>query len=231
MSNELLLILTLPVYYGMAVLAYRLLGRAGVYAFTAFATIVANIEVLALVEAFGLQMTLGNVLFATIFTCSEILCEMENKKAASLTVPISAGVTILFAILAQSWALYTTDVSTPILASFSNAPRVLLASLLVNVISQYVQIWTYEKIWTVQRRRFQGLWIRSNGATLIAQLVNTVLFTFFAFAGVFDSTTLWQVMLTSYIIFIVTSLFDTPVLYLARWLEHRWPRRERDMSA
>jgi len=222
--NELLLILTLPVYYGMAVLAYRLLGRAGIYAFTAFATIVANIEVLALVEAFGLQMTLGNVLFATIFTCSEILCEMENEKAAKLTVPISAGVTVLFAILAQSWTWYTTDASTTILSSFANAPRVLIASLLVNVISQYVQIWVYERIWTVQKRSLAGLWIRSNGATLIAQLVNTILFTVFAFAGIFDTTTLWQVMLTSYTIFIVTSLFDTPVLYFTRWLERRWPK-------
>ena len=60
------------------------------------------------------------------------------------------------------------------------------------------------------------LWVRNNGSTLTSQLINTVLYTIFAFAGTYDRPTILSIMLSSYLIFIVTSLLDTPFLYLAR---------------
>ena len=56
--------------------------RDSMYCFTVFATIAANIEVLLLVDAFGMEMTLGNILFATTFLVTDILSETEGKKAA-----------------------------------------------------------------------------------------------------------------------------------------------------
>ncbi len=58
MSNELLLIITLIVEYSAVVLMYKYLGRDGLYLWTVLATITANIEVLILVKAFGMEMTL-----------------------------------------------------------------------------------------------------------------------------------------------------------------------------
>ena len=43
---------------------YKLFGKQGLFCFTSIATIAANIEVLIMVKAFGMVMTLGNVLFA-----------------------------------------------------------------------------------------------------------------------------------------------------------------------
>ena len=62
MTNELLLVGTLVAYFGFMLLAYKLFGRAGLYGFTIFATVVGNIEVLLLVNAFGMDQTLGNVI-------------------------------------------------------------------------------------------------------------------------------------------------------------------------
>ena len=62
------------------------------------------------------------------------------------------------------------------------------------------------------------LWIRNNGSTLISQLINNVLFTVFAFAGTFSTSKLIMTIVSSYVIFIVTSLADTPFVYLARWM-------------
>ena len=64
------------------------------------------------------------------------------------------------------------------------------------------------------------LWIRNNAATLISQLINTVLFTLAAFYGIYPASTLLSIMLSSYVIFIVTSLCDTPVVYLARRMKN-----------
>ena len=80
--NELILILSLVVIFGGVILAYRFFGKGGLYAFTVFATVLANIEVLILVRAFGMEQTLGNVLFASTYLITDILSENEGKKSA-----------------------------------------------------------------------------------------------------------------------------------------------------
>lgn len=80
MINELLLIFSVVFIYGMAVLGYALFGKAGLYCISAVATILANIEALILVNAFSMEQTLGNVLFAVTFLITDILSECEGKK-------------------------------------------------------------------------------------------------------------------------------------------------------
>ena len=80
--NEILLVASLFVIYGCVLLAYRLFGKSGLYCFTAIATITANIEVLIMVKAFGMEQTLGNILFASTFLVTDIISEIEGKKAA-----------------------------------------------------------------------------------------------------------------------------------------------------
>lgn len=65
--NEILLVLSLLVIYGSVLLVYRLFGKSGLYCFTAIATITANIEVLIMVDAFGMEQTLGNILLRRHF--------------------------------------------------------------------------------------------------------------------------------------------------------------------
>lgn len=67
MRNEILLLLSIPLIYGGVLLFLKLFGSRGLTCFTVLATIAANIEVLILVDAFGLEQTLGNILFASTF--------------------------------------------------------------------------------------------------------------------------------------------------------------------
>ena len=83
MRNEILLIASLFVIYGMVLLWYCLFGKKGLYCWTVLATIAANIEVMILVDAFGMEQTLGNILFASTFLTTDILSEIEGKKSAN----------------------------------------------------------------------------------------------------------------------------------------------------
>ena len=58
-------------------------------------------------------------------------------------------------------------------------------------------------------RRF--LWLRNNGSTLVSQALNTILFNVGAFWGIYSAKTILSIALSSYVIFLVTSLADTPV--------------------
>ena len=96
----------------------------------------------------------------------------------------------------------------------------MLTSFLVYAICQRFDVWAYHKWWAFTTKKCgdstRFLWLRNNGSTLVSQFLNTLLFTFGAFAGIYDFSTLLSIVWSSYIIFIVTSLADTPVVYLAR---------------
>ena len=229
MRNEALLIVTLLVLYGSVLLWFALFGTSGLMGFTVFATIAANIEVLILVQAFGMEMTLGNILFATTFLVTDILSEIAGKKQAQQAVWIGIAANVLFVVVSQSWLMYipsAEDWVTPSMRSiFSNTPRLMLASLAVYAIVQVFDVWLYHKWWDLTQRlsgdRRGYLWVRNNGSTLISQLLNTILYTAFAFYGMYDIPTLVSIVLSSYVIFIFTSLLDTPIVYWARLIHEK----------
>lgn len=224
--NELLLLGSVVLIFGTVLLAWRYFGKAGLYVMTAATAILANIEVLILVRAFGMEQTLGNVLFAASFLITDILSENEGKKAANTAVFLGIFVSAFFVVLTGSWLLYVPSendwVMPSVRAIFSATPRTVLASMLVYAVSQLLDVWLYHKWWAFSEKRFgdrrRFLWLRNNGSTLISQLVNTVLFTLAAFAGLpgYDGALLLRLMASSYAIYVVTSLLDTPAVYIAR---------------
>ena len=227
--NELLLIASLLVVYGGVLLAFRLFGKTGLYCFTCIATITANIEVLILVNAFGMEQTLGNILFASTFLVTDILSEIAGKKEAQKAVNLGIFTSVLFIIISQSWLLYQPSANDwaqePIRSIFSNTPRLMIVSVLVYAICQRFDVWAYHKWWNFTKIKFgdekRFLWLRNNGSTLISQLLNTILYTFGAFWGMYEFPVLINIALASYVIFIVTSLADTPFVYLARKINEK----------
>ena len=224
MSNEFLLAGSVVLIFGAVLLGYKFFGRSGLYCMSAVMTILANIEVILLIDAFSMEQTLGNVLFAATFLITDILSECEGKAKANKAVWIGVFSSLFFLLLSQSWLIYTPSVNDYAYESiknvFSNTPRMIISSLVVYVVSQLFDVWLYHKWWSFTEKRFcdkrKYLWLRNNGSTLISQILNTLLFTLLAFWGTYDAKTLISIFLSSYVIFIVTSLLDTPVVYFAR---------------
>ncbi len=229
MQNEILLLLSFLIIYGGALLAYRMFGTVGLYGVSALATVMANIEVMIVINAFGLEQTLGNVLFGVTFLITDILSENEGKREADRAVNLGIFASLFFLVISQSWLLYAPSGSDWAMPSFqtlfTNTPRMMFASLSVYAISQKFDVWLYHKWWELtQRKSGDGrrfLWLRNNGSTLISQLMNAVLFNLIAFVGVYDWGTLLSIILSSYAIYIFTSLMDTPFVYLARRMKEK----------
>lgn len=224
MTNEILLLCSLILLFGGVLLFYRLFGKTGLYVWTAIATITANIEVLLMVDAFGMEQTLGNVLFATTFLATDILSENHGKEAATKAVNIGILTSLTFIVISQSWMLYhpaASDWARPSIETiFSNTPRLMLVSLVVYAICQRFDVWAYHKWWAFTKEKYgdssRYLWLRNNGSTMISQLLNSVLYAVGAFWGMYNASTLLSIVVSGYVIFIVTSLADTPAIYLAR---------------
>ena len=228
LHNEFLLLAAVLVVYGSVLVFYWLFGKAGLCCLNAVVTIAANIEVLILVVAFGLEQTLGNVLFSATFLMTDTLNETEGKQAAKQCVAIGIAASLFFLVISQSWLLYTpsaNDFVSPALRTiFSQTPRMIFAGLAVYALVQFLDVWLYNLVWALTKKlsgsKERFLWIRNNGSTILSQLVNSILFNVLAFWGTYPFHTLITVILSTFLIYVIMSLLETPFLYVTRRMYH-----------
>ena len=222
--NELFLIITLLVSFGGTILFLKVFGKGGLFAWIGIATVFANIEVTIVVHAFGMDQTLGNTLFASTFLATDILSELYGKKEANKGVLAGILTSLTFILLSFLWVHYIPAqsdwASEFVHGLFSNTPRMLLSSLIAYVVSECIDVTLYHAWWKLTEKKTGShtkmLWFRNNFSTLISQLVNIVLFNFGAFLGIYSFKELLAITASCYVIYVATSLLDTPFVYIAR---------------
>lgn len=224
MRNEIILLCTIIIEFSLPILSLKLFKKQGLILWMVIATIAANIEVMILVRAFGMEMTLGNILFASTFLITDIASEVYGEKETKNIVKAGIFSFGIFTLISASWMLYMPSENDIIKASidkvFAHTPRIMFASLAVYIVVQFLDIYLYHRIWQFTKKQFNDakrfLWLRNNVATIISQIINSVLYTLLAFYGVYPLTVLIKIMISTCLIFIATSIIDTPFLYLAR---------------
>lgn len=240
--NELFLIISLLVSFGAELVFLRLFGKSGLFVWIAITAILANIEVTIMVHAFGMDQTLGNTLFAASFLATDILSEVYGKKDADKGVYIGICTTIVFIFFSLLWVHYipvneefNLTKMDSIKNLFSSTPRILIASLAGYAVSEKIDVWLYHKWWDLTEKKSGShdkfLWFRNNFSTLISQLINIVIFNFGAFFGTMPFSSLLEITGACYVIYIVTSLLDTPFVYLARKIAKKQNNLENSKDA
>ena len=203
--------------------AYRLFGKLGLFIWIPIAVIAANIQVVKTVEIFGFTATLGNIVYATSFLVTDILNENYGKKEAAKAVGIGFFTLITMTVLMQTALLFIPDESDFAQGSlqtiFGIMPRIAAGSLAAYALSQTHDVWAYNRLKEKHPRR-KFLWLRNNASTMVSQLIDSIVFTFIAFAGVFEASVLIEILATTYIFKWIVAAADTPFLYIASsWKE------------
>lgn len=220
MPNELIFIITVLIYLGSVLGLYKLFGKNGLYAFAVFGTLLGNIAVCKNVDIFGVATTAGNVLYASTFLVTDILSEKYGRKDAAKAVAYSFSIMILWMLGTQLILWFTPNANDYINESlktvFGLVPRITVASLMGFVCSQNIDVFLYHFIWKRTGSGKSKLWLRNNGSTLTSQLIDTVIFTFTAFWGVYPNDVFVSILLTTYLFKAAVALMDTPFMYIAR---------------
>jgi len=219
MSNELLFLLSMVLELSVVVLLFWLFGRAGMYLVISYAIILCNMQVFKSVDMFGMGVTLGNTLYASIFLASDILAEYYGKSAARQGVFIGFAallISTLYMWLSLQFTPNASDTGHPHLAAlFTLTPWIALASMVAYMSCQLLDVFMYVtlKEWTAGK----ALWLRNNLSTLTSQALDTVVFTAIAtYAGIFPEEIFWNLVLVSYAVKAFIALCDTPFLYLTK---------------
>ncbi len=216
--NILLGIISIIVSFSIILLMYKLFGKIGVFSWIAIATILANIQVIKNIEILSLTSTLGNVLYGSIFLATDILNEHYNEKIANKGVIIgfiASAALVLFGLITNAYIPASSDVSSEALkVVFSSTLRVVLGGFAAYLISQLLDV----KLFQVIKKKTKGkhLWLRNNLATIVSQLIDTLIFVSIAFIGIYSKEVLIEIYLTTFIFKLIVSLFDTPFIYLSK---------------
>ncbi|MBW2989806.1 queuosine precursor transporter [Candidatus Woesearchaeota archaeon] len=233
MPNEILWILLLLVTFLLQILAYRLFGKKGLYAWIAMAVIIANIQVMKTIGIFGLVTAMGNIIYSTTFLATDIISENHGRKESTKAVWMGFFILISVTIVMQLCLKFTpheSDMLNPAMQQiFGLLPRIAIASLAAYIISQLHDVWAFA-FW---KRLFKGkhLWIRNNFSTMISQLIDNVIFTWIAFVGffglfgwgmAFSWDIIIEIFLVSYVMKWIVAVLDTPFIYLSRVIKRKY---------
>lgn len=235
-QQELLWFATIAVDLCFAILLYRLFGRQGLYASIVISLLLANLQGPKLTQIFGLQTSMGVILYSSIYFATDLLSERYGKREANRAVMIGFVVSVMIIVMTSISLMYlpssnpktadfalTIHQATAVLFDFT--PRFILGSLLAYLISQRFDVWIFHLI----KEKTQGrhLWLRNNLSTMLSQAVDTLIYGVVVWWGVVDFTTAMQLALAKYILKIVIALLDTPFLYWAR----NWDMKAKDWVA
>lgn len=220
MPNEWLWILFLLFDFSFALVAIRIFGKKALFAIIVMDIIICNIQVLKTIFLFGLITTTGNILYGSIFLATDLLGEVYGKKEARTGVLLGLYGLLFMTISMQltlSFIPHNSDFAQGHLeALFRVLPRITLASLTAYIISQLHDVWAFH-FWKAKTRG-KWLWLRNNASTLISQLLDTTLFVSIAFLGIFPFSVVLQIFISTYLFKLLVALFDTPVIYLGKYL-------------
>ena len=236
MNQELLWFATIAVDLTFAILLFRFFGRQGLYASIVISLLLANLQGPKLTEIFGLQTSMGVILYSSIYFATDLLSERYGKAEATRAVMIGFTVSVIIIVMISMSLFYlpATDPETASLAQsmhaatatlFSFTPRFVLGSLLAYLISHRFDVWMFHKI----KNKTQGrhLWLRNNVSTICSQALDTVIYGIVVWWGVVDFETAMQLALAKYFFKVLIAIIDTPFIYIAR----EWDVADKDWVA
>ena len=184
--------------------------------YIAVSIVLMNIFVMKQVNVFGLEATLGNIMYASLFFATDLLSEHYGHKKAQKAVRLGFFAAIFAGLMVQFSVHYAPSefdfAQESFFTLFTLTPRIVVASLFTYLVSTNLDIWIYHLI--KHRTGEKMLWLRNNVSTVISQLVDSFLFTYLAFYGHFQ--VLHEVALFTFIIKMIVAFMDTPFLYLSK---------------
>jgi queuosine precursor transporter len=173
------------------------------------------------IAGFEFTGSVGIFLFPLTFLITDIVAEVWGPKA---TRSIITGTLVILVLVLGVTALATVVPPAARFAAqneayvglFRGSLRIIVASIVAFVFSQYHDVWAFD-FWK-KRTGGRFLWLRNNASTMVSQLIDTVIFMLIAFWGTNDRFTLAFVLGSMvppyYLIKVLAAFLDTPFVYL-----------------
>ncbi len=244
--QDLLWIVVVAVDLSLTLLMYRIFGKMGLYGVVVLNIMLSNIQGPKLTMIFGLETSLGLILYAGIYFATDLLSEKYGRREANRAVMLGFATSVIVVVMMSFSLMFlpsaerqmALDTHAALLTLFNFTPHFVLGSLFVYLVSQNLDVWIFHYI--KHKTNGKHLWLRNNVSTISSQAVDTVLYAMIVWWPLFleknpemsmmDALIVaFQLALAKYFFKVLIALIDTPFIYLARdWdvERHDWNESE-----
>lgn len=212
----------------------RFYGAFGLYVYNAIAIVVANIQVLRFTEYdhFSEPVALGTVIFTTTYFVNDVLTEHYGAESAKKSITLSFWTQLLVCVWmlmalahplpdlnnASSTVIEAHSNYTAMLQIFTPTWRILVASLISFLLSQWLDIMIFNRLRIITKGKL--LWFRQNMAMFISGIIDTFIFSLLAWMLLSEHPISWHELIFTYVLssqilrFILNISF-TPLMYMS----------------
>lgn len=215
------MLLTLGIGSSSALIAKRYGVEYIIGMFACFA-VIANIIASKIVVFGPFTVPAAVLVYSTTFLLTDFLSELYSEKEAIKAVYIGfiSNVVLVISIwVAVRWQSAPFWQGQPAFESiFGLVPRIVLGSMIAYIVSQSLDV----KIFMFFKNKYpKHLWLRNNAGTMISQFIDTLIFITVAFYGNINLDILLSLVFGQYIVKWIIAVFDTPFLYLVKYLYNK----------
>jgi uncharacterized integral membrane protein (TIGR00697 family) len=179
--------------------------------------ILSNILAVKMVQIGSFIFDGGTLLFPLSYIFGDVLTEVYGYKASRKVIWTGFVMLIVMSLNIYVIGMLPAEPSWVFQNDFNNilaqVPRIVLASMVGYFIGEYVNSVLLSKMKVLTKGKW--LWTRTIGSTLIGQLLDSAIFVFIAFAGLYDLNILIIMAASNYLFKTVIEILFTPITYKA----------------
>ena len=192
---------------------------------------IASVLANKIISVFGLFVPAGVLAYSITFVCTDVISEIWGRERANQTVLggfIALVCVLLLIQLSLIWpkAPFWNN-ETGFESVLGSTSRIIIASFIAYLISQYHDVWAFHLWKRVTNNRH--LWLRNNLSTVVSQFLDSLIFISISFYG---QMPIWPMIFGQWIIKCLIAVLDTPFIYaIVLWLKKNVVKNSGQRSA
>ncbi len=177
--------------------------------------VISNIVAVKLWDLFGIAVDGGIIVFPLTYVLGDLMIELYGKKMANYVIYVSFLVNILAVLVftlvgcLPEYAEWGGQYAYDMILGFT--PRIALASLVAFVLSGLMNNYVFEKI--KKRTGEKRLWVRFIGSSIIAKMIDSLIFETVAFLGVLSFSEFLMQASFAYVAGVFLEIILIPISY------------------
>lgn len=197
----------------------KILVALGLYLTSLFAANTLGLKIMPFI--FGTHLSVAAFSFPVVFIMTDVIGEVYGKRIAKLFVLagfVSTALFIAYSFLSLSlpWSPDGEWVRQSYNQVFGISVRIATASLTAFLIAEYQDVLSF--FFFRDRLGTKFFWLRSNLSNLWSQLLDSIIFMVIAFAGVYPTHTLVNIIISWWLYKVAMGVLYTPLSYVGIYL-------------
>jgi hypothetical protein len=180
------------------------------------AQMVSDIASLKIGVVAGLAVDMGTFIYPITFTLRDVVHKVLGRANARLLIVLAGVINLLMALYLMWSASVPSDPGWGLGAEFrailGPVWRIVLASIVAEVVSELVDTEVYHWFVTRITRRFQ--WLRVLTSNSLSVPVDNLIFAVGAFAWALPWATVWQIFVFNLVVKYAVTLLSLPLIYV-----------------